>query len=116
QGFRSSVRGGALDLEGGRLARLILQVTEEGSDGVKVEAVDAEDLVVRVEAGACGGHAGLKRVDLNGGVLHLRDQADLVEREIVGAGFGFDEEAGVGALGVGGAGGGDGLIESEDGA
>src|SRR6266851_792785 len=117
QGLGGSVRGGALDVEGGRLTGLILQVTEQGRYGVELNAVDAEDLVVRLEAGSCSGHAGLERVDLDGGVLHLWDEADLVEGEVVrAAALGFDEEFGVGALAVVDEGEWDGLVEIQDGA
>ena len=78
--------------EDGGLAGLVLQVGEQGGDGVKLEAVDAEDLVVGLEAGAGGGHVGLERVDLDRRVLHLGDEAELVEGEVVGAALGFDED------------------------
>ena len=54
-----------------------------------------------------------ERVDLDGRVLHLRDEAELVEGEVVGAALGFDEEFGVDALAVVDVGEGDGLVEVE---
>ena len=44
--------------EDGGLALLVLQVGEQGGDGVDGEAVDADDLVAGLEAGAVGGPAG----------------------------------------------------------
>src|SRR5271168_1683851 len=98
------------------LAGLVLQVGEDGRDGMKLEAVDAEDLVVGLKAGANGWHAGLERVDLDRCVLHLRDEADLFKGEFVRGAFGLDEEFGVGALAVVDEGEGDCLVEIQDGA
>ena len=50
----------AEDGEGGGLAGLVLQVGEQGGDGVEVEAVDGDDLVAGLEAGAGGGHVGVR--------------------------------------------------------
>ncbi len=83
---------------------------------MKLEAVDAEDLVTGLKAGVGGGHVGLERVDLDGSVLHLRDDAELLEGEVVGAALVRDKELGVGALAVVDEGERDGLVEIEDGA
>ena len=106
----------AEDLEGCGLASLVLQVGEQGGYGVELEAVDGEDLVLGLETGADGGHVGLKGVDLDGGGLHLGDEAELVEGEVVGAALGFDEDLGVGALAVVEVGEGDRLVDVEQGA
>ncbi len=83
---------------------------------MKLEAVDAEDLVAGFEAGVGGGHAGLEGVDLDGCVLSLGYEAEVVEREVVGVALACDEEFGVGTLAVVDEGEGDGLVEIQDGA
>src|SRR5579871_328351 len=65
----------AEDHERGGLAGLVLQVGEQGRYGVELEAVDGEDLVLGLEAGADGGHVGLKGVDLDWRGLHFGDEA-----------------------------------------
>ena len=103
----------AQEAEHGGLALLVLQVGEQGWDGADGEAVDADDLVAGFEAGAVGGPPAVGRLDLDGRVLHLRDEAHgqrRVERELVGAAFECEEERGVGALAVVDVGEGDGLV------
>ena len=101
----------ALDDEGRGLAGLILEVGQQRGDGVELDAIDGEDLVVGLEASLSGGHGGLERADLHRRVLHFGDEADLFEVEVVGATLGFDEEFGIGALAVVDEGERDGLVE-----
>ena len=82
-----------VDDEIGGLAGLVLQIGEQRGNGVELEAVDGEDLVAGLQAGTGGGHVGLKRVDLDGGVLHLGNEAELVEGEVVGTALGFERRA-----------------------
>ncbi len=72
------------------------------------------DLVAGFEAGARGRHVGLERADLDGSLLHLGDETDLVDAEVVGGALGFDEEFGVGALAVVDEGEGNGLVEVQN--
>ena len=109
----------ALDGEACGLSCAILEVGQEGFDGVQLEAVDGDDLVFGLEAGAGGGGvgvAGVEGFDLDGGVLHPGDEAEFVEGKVVGSAFGFDKDFGVGALSVVEEGEGDGLVDIEEGA
>ena len=58
------------------LAGAVLEVGEQGGDGVEVEAVDGFNLIARLHAGAGGGEGLLtgEAADLDGIGLHLGDR------------------------------------------
>ena len=67
----------AEDAEGIGGSLVVLEIGEQGVDGVGTQAVDGEELVAGLETGAGGGRVGGDAEDVDGAGIHLGNEADV---------------------------------------
>ena len=66
-----------------RLATLILQIPGKSYDRMQLQAIDAEDLVARLQPGLLGGHTAFDKFNRYRRRLHFRDEAECFQVEII---------------------------------